>query len=63
TPSIYWNVFHGNSAEEALEDEEGMQIAQVTGRNMAWLLKVIASGKRDMSLPVQDARKRTNFIR
>ena len=63
TPSIYWNVFHGNSAEEAMEDKEGMQIAQVTGRNMAWLLKAIAAGKSDTPLPAQDERKRTNFIR
>jgi multimeric flavodoxin WrbA len=63
TPSVYWNVFHGNSAEEASEDDEGMQIMQVTGRNMAWLLHAAAAGKQNTALPLQDDRIWTNFIR
>jgi multimeric flavodoxin WrbA len=63
TPTIYWGVFHGNSAEEASQDEEGMHIMETTGRNMAWLLKAAAAGKRDIPLPQQEKGKRTNFIR
>jgi multimeric flavodoxin WrbA len=62
TPTIYWGVFHGNNAEEAAGDEEGMQIMEYTGRNMAWLLKALAAGKRDLPLPRQEIQKRTNFI-
>jgi multimeric flavodoxin WrbA len=62
TPGVYWNVIHGNTAEEVLEDEEGLQIMAVTGRNMAWLLKTIAVGKEQIPCPVSEPRKRTNFI-
>jgi multimeric flavodoxin WrbA len=63
TPGIYWNVIHGNSAEEVLEDEEGLQIMTVIGRNMAWLLKTLAAGKETVPYPPEEPRKRTNFIR
>ncbi|MDR1956651.1 MAG: flavodoxin family protein [Treponema sp.] len=62
TPSVYWDVIHGNSAEEALEDAEGMQILRIVGRNMAWLLKTLAAGKQEVPLPVVEPRVRTNFI-
>ena len=63
TPGIYWNVMHGSSAEEAVKDEEGLQIMEVQGRNMAWLLKILAAGKKEVPLPVRlSERKRTNFI-
>ena len=39
--STYWNEIHGNSAEEAVQDEEGMQTMYNLGKNMAWLLKCI----------------------
>jgi hypothetical protein len=59
---MYWNVIHGNNAEEVLQDAEGLQILRVLGKNMAWLLKVVATGKRDIPLPVQEQRVWTNFI-
>ena len=62
TPGIYWDVIHGNSPEELLEDEEGLQIMEIQGRNMAWLLKTLALGKKEIPLPLQPERKRTNFI-
>ena len=34
--SRYWNMVHGNTPEEVLQDEEGLQIMRVLGRNMAW---------------------------
>jgi multimeric flavodoxin WrbA len=61
-PSIYWNVIHGNNAEELLEDGEGLQIMRVTGRNMARLIKTLAAGKEKISFPPEDKRVRTNFI-
>ena len=37
--SNYWNIIHGASDGEAAQDTEGIQIMQVLGANMAWLLK------------------------
>lgn len=44
--SQYWNMVHGRSAEETVQDEEGMQIMRTLGRNMAWLLKCIEAGRK-----------------
>ena len=63
TPGIYWNVIHGNNAEEVLEDHEGLQILETLGRNMAWLIKALAAGKKEVPVPPPPPeRKRTNFI-
>ncbi len=35
--SNYWNEIHGNAAEEAEKDEEGLQTMRLLGNNMAWL--------------------------
>ena len=63
--SQYWNMVHGNTPEEVLKDEEGLQIMRVLGRNMAWLLKLKEAGKAaGIELPVQEkSRIATNFIR
>ena len=63
TPGHYWDVIHGNNAEEVMQDQEGIQIIETQGRNMAWLIKVIAAGKKEAPppAPLKD-RKRTNFI-
>lgn len=62
-PAQYWNMVHGNSAEEVLQDKEGLQIMRSIGRNMAWLLKLIANGRAcGIALPVEEARIATNFI-
>jgi len=62
TPSVYWQVIHGNNPAELAEDEEGGQIMEIQGRNMAWLLKTLASGRKEVALPPPVERKRTNFI-
>jgi multimeric flavodoxin WrbA len=62
-PSAYWNVIHGNNAEETLQDEEGLQIMRVLGRNTAWLLKTLSAGKKTVPLPEPEPRVWTNFIR
>jgi multimeric flavodoxin WrbA len=61
-PSIYWGVIHGNSPEELVEDREGIHIAETTARHMAWLMKTLALGKKEIPLPVLTARPWTNFI-
>ena len=62
TPGVYWDVIHGNTAEESEQDIEGIQLMEIQGRNMAWLLKTLAAGKKEIPLPPPLERKRTNFI-
>jgi multimeric flavodoxin WrbA len=62
--STYWNMVHGNSPEEVMQDEEGVQIMRNIGRNMAWLLKCIEAGRKNgIEIPAPEDKKRTNFIR
>lgn len=62
--SQYWNMVHGNTPEEVLKDEEGMQTMRTLGNNMAWLLKSIEAGKKaGINLPENEDIIRTNFIR
>ena len=61
--SQYWNQIHGNNAEEALQDAEGLQTMRTLGKNMAFLMKSIALGKETFGLPETEAKVATNFIR
>lgn len=63
--SRYWNMVHGNTPEEVMQDEEGLQIMRYLGRNMAWLLKLKEAGdNNEVALPKQEeTRLATNFIR
>ena len=61
--SNYWNEIHGNTAEEAAQDAEGLQTMRMLGNNMAWLLKCIALGKEAGIAPETEKKIWTNFIR
>lgn len=62
--SQYWNNIHGNRAEEALQDEEGLQTMRLLGQNMAWLLQCIEAGKKaGIDHPTPEPKINTNFIR
>ena len=63
--SRYWNMIHGNTAEEALQDGEGLYTMRVLARNMAYYLKCReAAEKLGVPLPEADANPSfTNFIR
>lgn len=62
--SNYWNQVHGNSPEEVLQDEEGLQTMRMLGTNMAWLLKCIEQGAANgIAFPTPEPKIRTNFIR
>ena len=61
--SQYWNSIHGNTAEEAKQDLEGLQVMRALGRNMAFLIQSIAIGKEQLGLPEKEKRVGTNFIR
>lgn len=61
--SQYWNSLHGNNAEQAVQDEEGMQVMRTLARNMAFLMKSIALGKEMFGLPEKETKVATNYIR
>ena len=62
--SGYWNMVHGASPADVLQDGEGLQIMRTIGKNMAWLLKCLEAGKKDgIEIPEAEPRIRTNFIR
>lgn len=61
--SNYWNVVHGLKAGQAEEDAEGMQIMQVLGQNMAWLMKLKEYGQTAIPAPAPVKKTFTNFIR
>ena len=62
--SRYWNMVHGNTPEEVVQDKEGMQVMRTLGNNMAWLLKCIELGKaQGVSFPEKEPAQKTNFIR
>lgn len=61
--SNYWNVIHGRTPGEAAQDDEGRQIMRVLGKNMAWLLKLAASGKSAVTAPEPEKKVFTHFIR
>ncbi len=62
--SQYWNQVHGNTPEQVMLDEEGLQTMRTLGNNMAWLLKCIEAGKAaGIEFPEREETVRTNFIR
>ncbi|MDE6868575.1 MAG: flavodoxin family protein [Clostridia bacterium] len=63
-PSTYWNMVHGNTAEEVIKDEEGVTVMRAIASNTAWLLKLLESAKgTDLAKPVIITKVKTNFIR
>lgn len=62
--SRYWNEIHGNTPEEVMKDEEGLQIMRVLGRNVAFLVRAIRAEREQRGLPEEEpTRIGTNFIR
>ena len=61
--SQYWNSVHGAKAGQAEEDLEGLQTMRTLARNMSFLMKSIALGKKEFGLPMQEVKTPTNFIR
>ena len=62
--SSYWNMVHGNTPEEVLQDKEGLQTMRNLARNMAWLLHCIEAGKKaGIAVPLPETGNTTNCIR
>lgn len=59
--SQYWNSIHGTCAEEALQDEDGLQTMRTLADHMVWMLRSIdAAG---LEVPAAEPPRKTNFIR
>ena len=61
TPTMYWSAIHGMNGEQAAQDEEGVQMMQVIGRNMAHLLEMRA--KSGLAILEVATKVKTNFIK
>jgi len=62
--SQYWNMIHGITPDEVLQDSEGVQIMRTLGKNMAWLLHCLQAGANaGIEPPEKERRIFTNFIR
>ena len=61
--SYYWNMVHGNTPEEVLQDEEGLSTMRQLGRNMAFFLKCLEAGDEKGLTLSEEPKARTNFIR
>lgn len=62
--SRYWNMVHGNTAEEVERDEEGLRTMRILARNMAWMLRCIEAGRgAGITPPATETGPATNFIR
>ena len=59
----YWNGIHGRLPGEAAEDAEGLQQMRTLARNMAFLMKSIALGRKQFGLPEREPGQMTNFVR
>lgn len=62
-PAPYWNMVHGNTAEEVKQDKEGLYIMRQIGENMTWMLKMLENAKANGIAPAILEKERTNFIR
>ena len=61
--SYYWNSVHGRLPGEAEQDAEGLWTMRELARNMSFLMKSIALGKKEYGLPEKEEGLHTNFVR
>ena len=61
--SNYWNVIHGRTPGEVIQDSEGKQTMEVLGKNMTWLLKMKEATSATIAPPQKVKKEITNFIR
>jgi len=59
--SQYWNIAYGMAPGEVGQDAEGLQTMRTMARNMAWMIKQLASG--NAPAPEAEPWQDTNFIR
>lgn len=59
----YWNMVHGNTPDQVLQDTEGLQNMRILARNMAFLIRAIRAERSRNGLPTEEETVYTNFIR
>lgn len=61
--SNYWNVIHGTRPGDTVQDGEGEQIMRTLGRNLAWVLRLVAAGRASIQAPEKERKVYTHFVR
>lgn len=61
-PSYYWNVAHGTTPGEVMQDFEGLSILKNLANNMAWMMNIKEHSKNVFPMPTALPRTITNFI-
>ena len=61
--STYWNHVYGSKPQDVAEDKEGLMTMYNLGKNMAWLLKCIESGRQNGIDRPENEKIKTNFTR
>lgn len=61
--SNYWDIIHGRVPGDVEKDDEGHQIMEVLGNNMAWILKMKELTKERLPEPAPVQKVMTNFIK
>ena len=61
--STYWNIIHGAKPGQAVEDAEGIRTMRNLAKNMAYMMKAFAAAKDTVTLPENEPKVFTNFIR
>lgn len=57
----YWNIIHGRTPGEVLQDTEGVQTMRVLGKNMAWIMMMKEAST--VTPPGKEEKERMSFIR
>ena len=58
----YWNGIFGRERGEANQDVEGLQQMRTLARNMAFLMRSIVLGRRELGLPEREAPQSMSFV-
>lgn len=61
--SNYWNIIHGKTPGEVLQDSEGVQIMEVLAENMLWQLKMREATRDSVERPTLRQKAYMGFIR
>ncbi len=60
--SNYWNVIFGQKSGEVVQDDEGVQIMRILGKNMAYLMKLRELGEGKIERPEPENKIRKNLV-
>ena len=59
--STYWTTIYGLAPGDAQRDEEGTDVLQILGKNMAWMVKM--NNASEVQEPAFQEKRRMDFIR